>query len=88
MHAGDVVDSLRDPDPARQDGNIGNEGDIAHELIARGPGVPSEDLQFSLIGGEAENRIERGGLACAVRSDESEDAALFDAQIDAVERDG
>ncbi len=88
MHAGDVVERLRNPDPARQHGDIGNEADIAHELIALGPGIASEHLQFSLIRGEAENRVERGGLACAVGTDESEDAALFDAQIDAVQRDG
>ena len=88
MHAGDVVERLRNPDPARQHGDIGDEADIAHELIALGPGIASEHPQFSLIRGEAENRVERGGLACAVGADESEDAALFDPQIDAVQRDG
>src|SRR5208282_4823490 len=62
--------------------------DLAHELIALGPGVAPQNRQFSLILGEAENRVQRGGLACAVGADESEDAALFDAQIDAVQRDG
>ncbi len=88
MHAGDVIERLRNPHPARQHGDIGNEADIAHELIALGPGIASEHPQFSLIWGEAENRVERGGLACAVGTDESEDAALFDSQIDAVQRDG
>ena len=88
MHAGDVVERLRNPHPARQHGDIGNEADIAHELIALGPGVASEHSQFSLIGGESENRIERGSLACAVGTDEAEDAALFDTQIDAVHCDG
>src|ERR1700682_3802909 len=88
MHAGDVVERLGNPDPARQHGDISDEGDIAHEQIAFSPGIASEDLQFSLIGSEAENRVERGGLACAVRADDSEDASLFDAQVDAVQRDG
>src|SRR6266702_953841 len=88
MHAGEIVERLPNSQPARQHGDIGNEAGIAHELIALGPGVASEHLQFSLIGGESENRIERGSLACAVGTDESEDAALFDAQIDAVHRDG
>src|SRR5208282_1005795 len=39
-----------------------------------------EHPQFSLIWGESENRVERGGLACAVGTDDSEDAALFDTQ--------
>src|SRR6266852_7499888 len=88
MHAGDVFERLRNPRPARQHGDIGNEADIAHELIARGPGVASEHVQLPLIWGEAENRVERGGLAGAVGTDEPEDAALFNTQIDAVQRDG
>ena len=88
MHAGDVVERLRDPHPARQHGDVGDEADVAHELIALGPGVAAEHLQLALVGGEAEDRVERGGLAGAVGTDEAEDAALFDAQVDAVERDG
>src|SRR5579864_275666 len=88
MHAGHVVERLRNPHPARQHGDIGNEADIAHELIALGPGVASEHLQFSLIWSEAENRVECGRLACSVGTDDSEDAALFNTQIDAVQRDG
>ena len=49
MHAGDIIEQLRNPDPARQHGDIGNERDIAHELIARAPRVASEHFQFSLI---------------------------------------
>src|SRR6266568_2121189 len=88
MHARDVVQRLRNPHPAWQHGDISDEADIAHELIALGPGVASEHLQFALIRGEAENRVERGGLACSVGTDESEDVTLFDKQIDAVQRDG
>src|SRR5204863_8699013 len=74
-------------DPARQHGDISDERDIAHEVIALRPGVAPEDFQFALIGGEAKDRVERGGLAGAVGTDESEDSAFFDAEIDAVERD-
>src|SRR6266851_7183992 len=88
MHAAKVIERLRNPHPARQHGDIGDEADIAHEPIALGPGVASENLQFSLIWGEAENRVERSGLSCAVGTDESKNAALFDTQIDAVEREG
>src|SRR5450631_2207372 len=63
MHAGDVFESLRNPDPPWQHRDIGDEADIAHELIALGPGIASEDLQFSLIWGEAEDRVERDGCA-------------------------
>ena len=73
--------------PARQHGNVGNEADIAHELIAFSPGIATEHLQLSLVRGEAENRVQCGRLAGAVGTDESEDAALFDMQIDAVQRE-
>src|SRR5712692_11578921 len=88
MHAGHVVERLRNPHPARQDRNIGNEAHIAHELITLAPGVAPQHPQFSLIGCEAENRVECGGFACSVRTDQSEDATLFYAQIHAIQRDG
>src|SRR6266850_2395315 len=87
MHAREVVESLPNPHPARKHGDIGNEAGIAHELIALGPGVMSKHLQFSLIGGESENRVERGSFACAVGTDESENPALFHPEIDAIHRD-
>src|SRR5580704_7032107 len=88
MHSGDIVERLRNPYPARQDGDVGDEADIAHQLIALGPGIAPEHSQFSLIRSEPENGVERGGLACAVGTDDSEDAAFFNPQIDAVQRDG
>ena len=88
MNAGDVVEHLRDADPARQHGDVGDEGDVAHELFALGPGIAPEDVQLSLIGDEAEDGVEGGALAGAVGTDEAEDAALFDAEIDAVQGDG
>ncbi len=88
MHAADVVERLRDPEPAGQHGDVGDETDVAHELVALVPGVASEHLQLTLIRSEAEKRVDRGGLARAVGTDEPEDAALFDTQIEAVEGDG
>src|ERR1700681_3567166 len=49
MHAREVVESLPNPDPARQHGEIGNETGIAHELFALRPGVSSEHPQLTLI---------------------------------------
>ena len=43
MHAGDVIEQLRDPYPARQDRDIGNERDIAHELFACAPGITAKN---------------------------------------------
>src|SRR5882724_10509585 len=50
--------------------------------------IAAERPQFSLIWGEAEDCVERGGLARAVGTDEPENAALFNTQINAVQRDG
>src|ERR1700733_2228067 len=88
MHTGDVVQQVRNSRPARQDGDVSNETDIAHELIALPPGLASEHPQFSLIWRKTKNRVERGGLARAVGADESEDAAFSYAEIDTVQRDG
>ena len=88
MHTSDVFEQLRNPDPARQYRDVGNERDIAHELFARAPRIASENLQFSFVRGEAKNRVQRGGLACAVGADQSEDAAFLDAKIDTVQRNG
>src|SRR5258706_4892489 len=88
MHASHIFDHLRDLDPARQYGDIGDEADIAHELIARGPRIPSQYLQLSRVGDKAEDGVERGSLAGAVGTDEPEDAALFYTEMDAIQRDG
>src|SRR5947208_4654750 len=88
MHAGYVVEQLRNPDPTRQHGDIGNKGDIAHQFFARVPRVATEHGQLSVIGSESKNRIERGRFAGAIRTDESQDATLFDPKIDIVKRYG
>src|SRR5258708_36269082 len=75
MHAGDVIERLGNSDPSRQHRDIGNEADVAHQLLALGPGVASEYLQFSLIWSEADYGVERSGLACAVGADDSQDTA-------------
>src|ERR1700688_458390 len=86
MHSSHVVKRLRNPHPAREYGDIGDEADIPHKLVAFTPWVATEHLQLSLIWGEAENRAERGAFASSVRADESEDTAFFHTQIDTVQR--
>ncbi len=66
VHAGDVVERLRDFDPARKDGDVGDEADIAHESIAVGPRVAAEDAEFAVEGREAEDGVQGGALAGAV----------------------
>src|SRR5438552_16117500 len=88
MHAGDVVERLGNPYPAWQHGHVGDEADIAHEQIALRPGIASEHAQFSLVRREPEDGIQCGGFAGTIGTDDPENAALFDPQIDAVEGDG
>jgi hypothetical protein len=44
MHSPDVVQQLRDANPTWEDGDISNERDILHQLIALGPWVASQHL--------------------------------------------
>src|SRR5215468_11994347 len=88
MHPGYVVERLRDFDPARQHRDIGNEADIAHQVVSCRPWIAAQHPQFSLIGREAQNGVERGGLARAVRTNESQNPALFNSQVHAIQRDG
>jgi hypothetical protein len=87
MHTGYEVQNLRNLYPAWQNGDVGNEADIAHEPIALLPRIAPEHPQLALVWDKTEDRIEGGGLACAIRTYNSEDAALLDTQINAVERD-
>ena len=64
------------------------QGGPPHELFARIPRIAPEHGQLSVVRSEPKNRIERGGLARAIGTDQSEDAALFHAKIDIVQRDG
>src|SRR5262249_4078505 len=73
---------------ARQYGYIGHETNIVHQLFAFGPGIAAEHLQLSLIGGKFENRVERSGLAGAVRTDQPKDAPLLPPQVCPVQCDG
>src|SRR6185503_6918348 len=65
-----------------------DEADVAGEPIAFRPRISPEHAQVSLVGRETDNRVQRGGLAGAVGTDQPDDAALLDLQIDAVEGDG
>ena len=85
MHPGDIIEQLRDPDPARQNRDIGDERDFAHQFIALRPRVAPEHLQFSLVREEPEDGVERGGFAGAIRADESEDATFLDPEINSVQ---
>src|SRR5262249_57033020 len=65
-----------------------DEAHVPHQSIALLPGILAEHSQFSLVRNQADNGVEEGGFARAVGSDHSEDAALLDAQIDAVQHGG
>ncbi len=88
MHARDVVERLRDAQPTGQNGDVGDECDIAHEPLACSPGITPEHPQLSQMGSEAQDRVDRGALASPVRPNESDDSPRLDPKVDAVERDG
>src|SRR4029077_5377593 len=82
-----VVKRLRNSNPPRQHRDIGDETNVAHQLIALGPGIAPQNSQFALKLCKAQNRVERSGLACSVWPNQSKNAALFYAQIHSVQRD-
>ncbi len=88
MDGGDIVDGLRNAQPAREDGDVGNEADIAHQEVAMSPGIEAQDAQLSLVTGEAEDGVQGRALPCPVGADEAEDATWFDLQIDTIEGHG
>ena len=77
MNSGHIIEHLRDPHPAREHGDIGNETDIAHQLVALDPGIASEHPELSLIRRQTQNGVERGAFAGAVRPDQPENAAFI-----------
>ena len=88
MDAGHIVDGLADPHPARQHRDIGDEADVAHERIALAPRVAAEHRELALVRDQPEDRVQGGGLARAVRSDQAKDTPGLDGKVDAGERDG
>src|SRR5262249_22219349 len=87
MHACQIFQSFRNSQPTRQYRHIGDETNIAHELITLCPGIPSEHSQLPLVGDQAEDRIQCGGLAGTVRADEAENTAFLNPQIHSVKGD-
>src|SRR5215467_7204651 len=87
MHAGNVLEGLRNFDPARKHRDVGHEADVAHETVALAPRITAKHSQLSLIRGKPENRVERGGLPRAVGTDQPENATFFDSQINAIKGD-
>src|SRR5947209_9122320 len=88
MHASDIVDCLADANPAWKYGNIGNETDIAHQLVALIPRVAPEHFELSLVSCKAENRVQRCSLAGAIWANQTENTAFFHTQVHAVKRNG
>jgi len=77
MHAYEIVERLRNSQPARQHRDIGNKTDVAHQQIALRPRVAPEHAQRSLIRSQSENRIQRGRFARAVWTNQSENAPFL-----------
>ena len=77
--------SWDDADPARQHRDVGDEADVLHEPVALVVGVEAEHRELAVEAREAEQGLERGRLAGAVRADQPDDAAGLDVEIHVVE---
>ncbi len=85
VYAFDVFQRLADLQPARQHRHIGDEGDLLHQRLALAARVEAQDREFALEVGQTEQGLQGGGLTGAVGTDETDDAAGFDGEIDAVQ---
>jgi hypothetical protein len=86
MHAGHELDGLLHLDPARQHRHVGDEADIVHQLVALGARILAQHLELALERHQAQDGLERGGLAGAVGADQADDAAGADLEVGAVQR--
>src|SRR5580704_10023243 len=85
MHALAESERLPDAHPARQHRDVGHEAHLAHQRVALPARVEPEYLQLPAEGSKPEDRLERGGLAGAVRTDEADDASRLDVETHAIE---
>src|SRR4029077_18498386 len=83
MHALAERQSLPDTHPARQHRDVGHEAHLAHQRVALPARVEPEYVQLPAEGSKPEDRLERGGLAGAVRADEADDASRLDVETHA-----
>src|SRR4051812_2488701 len=87
MHTGDVVQQLRNLDPAWQHSNIGYKANVAHQVITRAPRIPPKDVQLALIWSQAKDGVQCGRFTGTVRTDQTNDAALFNPQVHSIKSD-
>ncbi len=86
MHGGNELQGLAHSQPFRQDRHVRNEAHVPHQFIPLSSRVTAEDLQLPGEGCQAQNGLERGGLACPVRTDESDDPSGLHREAHAIER--
>ena len=87
VHPLHVPERLRHPQPAREDGHVGDEADVAHQPVALGPRVAPQDAQLALAAGEPQDGVQRRGLPRPVGAHHAHDAPLVHAQAHPVQRD-
>src|SRR3546814_4714952 len=88
MHPLDKIDGLRHPYPARQHRHVGNETHLLHQRVAMGPRVQAEHTELTLERDQPKNRLQRGGLAGAIGTDQADDTTGRQLEADPVHRDG
>jgi hypothetical protein len=58
MHAGDEIDGVLHLQPARQDGDVGDEADVLHQVVALGARVDAQHRQLAVEGDQAQRGLE------------------------------
>src|SRR5690554_1423497 len=80
------LDDLPHPCPARQHGYVGDEADILHEPVAVTVRPFAEHFKFTAEAGQTQNGFQRGGFSGPVGTDQADDAARWNIQVNAVNR--
>jgi hypothetical protein len=82
------VEQLPDANPPGQDRHVRDETHVLHQRGALAGGILAEHGQLAVVGCQAEDCLERRGLAGAVGSDQTDDTAGRNFEVDVVDGDG
>ena len=82
----DEVDRLPDAQPGGEHRDVGDEARLAHERRPVAERLTTEHAKLALVAGESQHGPQGGGLAGAVRTDQTDDAARLDDETHVIER--
>ncbi len=79
------IQELRYANPARQHGDVSDETDVLHQLLALPERIQPKYGQFALAVGKVEHSLQQGRLARTVGTDQAHDLAFLDLEAHVVD---